>query len=69
MQTEPTGSPVPGIIPGPIRAHSDTAAVSKRGDDPIEGTPPRRRNPLAKLISHLRGDRYMVDAYAPGEEP
>jgi hypothetical protein len=46
MQTKPTDSPVPGVIP----------------------EPPRRRNPLAKLLSHLRGDRYMIGAYPPGKE-
>jgi hypothetical protein len=54
MHTEPTiepaGSPVSGVIP--------EAALSLA-----------RRNPpskaLAKLLSVIRGDKYMVDAYAP----
>jgi hypothetical protein len=54
MHTEPTiepaGSPVSGLIP--------QAALSLA-----------RRNPpskaLAKLLSVIRGDKYMVDAYPP----
>ena len=38
--------------------------------EPTGSTP--RRNPasklLAKLLSALRGDKYMVDAYPPGKE-
>jgi hypothetical protein len=68
MQTKPTGSPVPGVIPEPIQVHDETAAANKRDDVTIDRAPPRRRNPLAKLLSHLRGDRYMVGAYPPGNE-
>jgi hypothetical protein len=68
MQTKPTGSPVPGIIPEPIRVHRDAAAVDEQGGGTLDAAPPRRRNPLAKLIGHLRGDRYMVGAYPPGED-
>ena len=62
MQTEPTseptGSPVPGVIPEPIRPRNPASSA------------------LAKLLSALRGDKYMVGAYppdwggaAPGAEP
>src|SRR4051812_8287630 len=77
MQTkprpEPTGSPVPGVIPEPWRVQHDPAA----GSEPparltTSGTtlpPSGRRNParvlLAKLLSAIRGDKYMVDAYPP----
>jgi hypothetical protein len=51
MQTEstsePTGSPVPGVIPEPIRPRNPASSV------------------LAKLVSALRGDKYMVGAYPP----
>jgi hypothetical protein len=61
MQTkptsEPTGSPVPGVIPEPLHIHDDTAAANKRDGVTIDTAPPRRRDPLAKLLSHLRGDR------------
>ena len=80
MQTkptiEPTGSPVPGVIPEPVRVHRDTVAAHER----LAATPtasgatkpassPGRRNlasiALARLLSALRGDKYMVDAYPP----
>jgi hypothetical protein len=67
MQTKPTGSPVPGVIPEPVRVHDDTPAANKRGVT-IDTAPPRALNPLAKLLSHLRGDRHMVGAYPPGKE-
>jgi hypothetical protein len=69
MQTEPTGSPVPGVIPAPIRVHPDSAAGNEQGGVAIQAPPPRRRGLFGKLISHLRGDRYMVDAYPPRKEP
>jgi hypothetical protein len=51
MQTvptsEPTGSPVPGVIPEPIRPRVPASSV------------------LAKLLSALRGDKYMAGAYPP----
>jgi|SRR5215211_2690464 len=59
--SEPTGSPVPGVIPEPIRVREDPVTI-----DPAPS--PRRRNPVSKLLSALRGDKYMVDAYPPGEE-
>jgi hypothetical protein len=68
MQTKPTGSPVPGVIPEPIRVHDDSAARNRRDRVTIDPAPPGRRNPLTKLLSHLRGDRYMVGAYPPGKE-
>jgi hypothetical protein len=69
MQTkttrEPTGSRVPGVIPRPVRLRDDAVA---NGPTPS----PLRRNPvsvlLARLLSALRGDKYMVGAYPPGEE-
>jgi hypothetical protein len=67
MQTkstsEPTGSLAPGVVSEPT--HDDAVAF-----DPAAS--PRRRNPasnlLATLLSALRGDKYMVDAYPPGKE-
>jgi hypothetical protein len=65
MQTmptsEPTGSPVPGVIPGPIRLRDDPAAIGPASSR-------RRRNPASKLLSALRGDKHMVGAYPPGKE-
>jgi hypothetical protein len=52
MQTVPTSeqtsSPVPGVIPEPIRLRVPASNV------------------LAKLLSALRGDKYMAGAYPPG---
>ena len=57
MQTnstsEQTSSPTPGVIPGPSR---------------VTVNPGQRRNVFARLLRAVRGDRYMVDAYPPGEE-
>jgi hypothetical protein len=68
MQTKPTGSPVPGVIPEPMRVHHDTAGANEHDGVTIDPAPPRKRNPLAKLLSRLRGDKYMVGAYPPGKE-
>ena len=80
MQTQPTieppGSPVPGVIPEPVRAHRDTVPAHERpaATPTASGTTkpaasPGRRNlasiALARLLSALRGDKYMVDAYPP----
>jgi hypothetical protein len=74
MQTkpigEPTGSPVPGVIPEPIGLHREAAPANERdGVATDQGSSPPRRNPargpLAKLLSTLRGDKYMVGAYPP----
>ena len=59
--SEPTGSPVPGVIPEPIRVREDAHEI---GPAPS----PRRRNPASSLLSALRGDKHMVGAYPPGKE-
>jgi len=67
---EPSGSPVPGVIPEPIRLRHEAAAANERdGVATDQGSSPPRRNPargpLAKLLSTLRGDKYLVGAYPP----
>jgi hypothetical protein len=69
---EPSGSPVPGVIPEPVRVHHDTIAAHGRLTASGTTKPaslPGRRNPasivLAKLLSAMRGDKHMVDAYPP----
>jgi len=62
---EPTGSPKAPVVSRRISSR-DYAA-------PLGPTPSRRgRNSasilLARLLSALRGDEYMVGAYPPGEE-
>jgi hypothetical protein len=62
---EPPGSPVPGIVPEPVRVHRDAEATPT--------TARHHRNPagmvLAKLLSVIRGDKYMADAYPPDGPP
>jgi hypothetical protein len=80
MQTkptiEPTGSPVPGMIPEPVRVRHDSVAAHERltatptaSGTTMPASSARRRNPasivLANLLSAIRGDKHMVDAYPP----
>ena len=62
---EPAGSPVPGIVPEPARVDRDPEAGRT--------TARHHRNPastvLAKLLSVIRGDKYMADAYPPDRQP
>jgi hypothetical protein len=64
---EPPGSPVPGVVPEPVHVHHDAEATPTTARDPTAARD--QRNPaamvLAKLLSGLRGDKYMVDAYPP----
>jgi hypothetical protein len=61
-------SPAPGIIPEPAHVSSDaaplTAAIEKPGN-PKPGRSNLLRIAVARLVSTLRGDKYMVDAYPP----
>jgi hypothetical protein len=74
MQTtptiEPTGLPVPGVIAEPLRVHDDTVVADELpGARTVPASPSGPRNPAgsvrAKLLSAIRGDKYMVDAYPP----
>jgi hypothetical protein len=62
---EPPGSPVPGILPAPVRVHHEAGATP--GATPTtarhQGNP--ARIVLAKLLSVIRGDKYMAGAYPP----
>jgi len=64
-RSEPTGSQASAALSESIRIGADTVAV---GQTPSQ----KRRNPastlVARLLSALRGDKYMVGAYPPGEE-
>lgn len=61
-------SPAPGIIPEPAHVSSDaappTATIEKAGN-PKPGRPNLLRIAVGKVISALRGDKYMIDAYPP----
>jgi hypothetical protein len=72
--TEPIGSPVPSVSREPLRVHHHTVAERLTATPTASGTTgrapsPGRRNAasivLAKLLSAIRGDTYVVDAYPP----
>jgi len=68
---QPDRSPAPGIIPGPVHVSDYAAPLNAATEQRDE--PKGRRNPvrtaLAKVMSALQGDKYMVDAYpAAGPE-
>ena len=80
MQTDeamkPSGSPVPGVIPESVGVCDDSvAAHTPFAAKPTTSAPTKpassadRRNPasllLAKLLSVIRGDKYLVGAYPP----
>jgi hypothetical protein len=58
---EPPGSPVAGVVPEPVRVHHDAEATPT--------TARHQRNPaamvFARLLSGIRGDKYMAGAYPP----
>ena len=69
MQTnttiEPPGSAAPGIVPEPVRVRRDaeaTPATARHQPNPASMV-------LAKLLSVIRGDKYMADAYPPDGPP
>jgi hypothetical protein len=68
---EPSQSPVPGVIPEPIRVHDDSAPAKPRATtEPVPSA--RRRGSasrlLARLVGVVRGDKHMADAYPPPKE-
>lgn len=65
-------SPAPGIIPEQSLVHDEPDASTPQGSRRAAGTtarPEGRRTPLARLLGALHGDKYMVDAYPPGQPP
>src|SRR6185312_11635150 len=65
-QSEP--SLAPGIIPEPAHVNSDAAPPTpaiEKAHTPKPGRPNVLRIAVAKLMSALRGDKYMIDAYPP----
>jgi hypothetical protein len=65
MQTnsriEPPVAPVPGVVPDPVRVDHEA--------EPVPHRPNAARIVLAKLLSALRGDKYMADAYPSDGQP
>ncbi|MGZ4231867.1 MAG: hypothetical protein ACXVUE_16920 [Solirubrobacteraceae bacterium] len=50
----------------------NTGSPIESHTSPVPGVipgPAPRRTPLARLLAALRGDKYMVDAYAPAVPP
>lgn len=58
---EPPSSPVPGIVPEPVRVHRDAEATPTTARHRRN----RARMVLAKLLSAIRGDKSMAGAYPP----
>jgi hypothetical protein len=71
--TESHASPAPGIVPEPPLVHDQPAGPTPgRGRRAGVATTARteaRRTPLARVLAALRGDKFMVDAYPPAEQP
>lgn len=64
--SQPDQSAAPGIIPQPVHVYDDAAspaASTKQRDEPKLGTRNPVRLTVARVMSALRGDKYMVDAY------
>jgi hypothetical protein len=69
---QPAHSPIPGVIPGPVHVHDDSAdaqdhviATPTPSDLAKGATSPGRRNLLARPLRAIRGDRYLADPYPP----
>ena len=76
MQTKATieraGSPVPGVIPEPVRVeHDSEAAAGRRPTAPRtpKAAPALRRRPVsrawARVLSALHGDKYLLPTDPP----
>lgn len=65
---QPDRSPAPGIIPEPVHVYDNAPTTTTQEEDE-----PRlkRRGPVrlvaVKVMSALRGDKYMVNAYPAAE--
>jgi hypothetical protein len=77
---EPGGSPVPGVIPEPLRVHHDSVpahegrfATPPPSAAAERASSPQRRNAvtvlLAKLLSAVRRDKQPADAHPPIRRP
>lgn len=64
-------SPAPGIIPDPVHIRDDPARPAP-ANGKTASAHARRRNPVRvaadAMMSALRGDKYMVDAYPAAEQ-
>jgi hypothetical protein len=66
---QPDRSPAPGIIPEPVHVDHDDAptAATEDQDEPRLKRPNPFKLVAATVISALRGDKYMVNAYPAAE--
>jgi hypothetical protein len=70
---ESNDSPAPGVIPEPVRVHDQPAVptrrVARRAAVRAPKRPPGQRHPvriiLAKVLSVIHGEKYMVGAFPP----
>jgi hypothetical protein len=66
---EPPDRADPGVDPGLVGGRDGDAAAHDAGDAPSPSDTTRTRSrahgPLDRLLSVLRGDKYMADAYEP----
>ena len=61
-------SPAPGIIPEPVRVYDNPPiAAAEQQDQPRLTRPNPARLVAARVMSALRGDKYMVNAYPAAE--
>jgi hypothetical protein len=72
----PSGSPVPGVIPQPVRVVDDTLGgnggrIPSQAVDGIAERPAasRQRDAIANLRSVIRGDEHVGDAGPPAWRP
>jgi hypothetical protein len=62
-------SAAPGILPAPVHVRDDPGTLTPE-EQPADQVPRRKgvvRAALGKVASALRGDKYMVDAYAAAQ--
>jgi hypothetical protein len=63
---EPPDRAAPGVNPsGSVDVHDGDPAVHASGPMDPPGTSSRGWGPFARLLSVVRGDKYMADAYEP----
>jgi len=73
---QPDRSPAPGIVLEPVQVYDDPPPAGEQQDQPRPTRPNPARLVAAKVMSALRGDKHMVNAYpaedeefAPSDDP
>jgi hypothetical protein len=66
---DPPDRAAPGVNPGLVLVRDGDASAHDAGDAPrpidLLRTRSRAISPFARLLSAVRGDKYMADAYEP----